>query len=103
MGASASQRTRPVLRSRAIVKSRFSPLAPLSRVATAVRYTRSPTTTGEECPGGNAVFQMTLALGPISPGNGASFAGNPEQLGPRNCAQSEPAATDAQLSTTAAM
>jgi hypothetical protein len=44
---------------------------------------------GEECPGGKAVFQRTLVVGPISVGSGASLAGKPEQLGPRNWGQSE--------------
>src|SRR5579884_789519 len=50
---------------------------------------RSPTTMGEECPGGRAVFQNTLVLGPSSAGNGASCAGRPELLGPRNWGQSD--------------
>src|SRR6516164_6716756 len=50
---------------------------------------RSPTTMGEECPGGKAVFQRTLVVVPISAGRGESLAGNPEQLGPRNWGQSE--------------
>src|SRR5438876_4294315 len=34
-------------------------------------------------------LQSTLVFGPTSAGNGASLAGRPEPLGPRNCGQSE--------------
>src|SRR5688572_5322434 len=50
---------------------------------------RSPTTTGDECPGGRAAFQRTLVVGPMSAGSGTSCAGRPEPWGPRNCGQSE--------------
>src|SRR5689334_3083304 len=48
---------------------------------------RSPTTAGEEWPGGTATFQTTLVSGPISAGSLAASA-RPVQLGPRNCGQS---------------
>src|SRR5262249_15669661 len=48
---------------------------------------RSPTTTGEEWPGGSAVFQTTLVVGPSSAGRRALSA-RPQQLRPRNSGQS---------------
>src|SRR3954469_3660213 len=45
--------------------------------------------TGEECPGGRAVFQRALVVGPISAGRRASVVARPEPLGPRNWGQSE--------------
>src|SRR5437867_9622867 len=50
---------------------------------------RSPATTGEECPGGSGVFQITLRPGPISAGRGDPVPARPEALAPRNCGQSE--------------
>src|SRR5690242_16388283 len=45
--------------------------------------------TGEECPGGRAVFHTTLVFGPILSGRRCFSAEMPEQFGPRNCGQSE--------------
>src|SRR5437870_2949548 len=58
---------------------------------------RSPTTTGEECPGATAIFQTTLVAGPISVGSAASPLVRPEQLGPRNCVQSAEYAVGARI------
>src|SRR5688572_4846392 len=44
--------------------------------------------TGDEWPGGSAVFQMTFLSGPISLGSARSSLGMPVALGPRNCDQS---------------
>src|SRR6476646_6340217 len=49
---------------------------------------RSPTTTGEEWPGGTFTFQRTLVSGPISAGSLAAPSARPVQLGPRNWGQS---------------
>src|SRR5882724_624857 len=48
---------------------------------------RSPTRTGEECPGGRSVFQITFLLGPNSTGR-LRLSDTPAALGPRNCGQS---------------
>lgn len=43
--------------------------------------------TGDECPGGSAVFQITFLLGPNSAGSPVD-AETPVPFGPRNCGQS---------------
>src|SRR5436190_355336 len=48
---------------------------------------RSPTRTGEECPGGRSVFQITFFVGPNSTGR-LRLLDTPAALGPRNCGQS---------------
>src|SRR6516225_6057653 len=50
---------------------------------------RSPTTTGDEWPGGRVIFHTTLVFGPILSGRRCFSAQMPEQLGPRNCGQSD--------------
>src|SRR5688572_26060949 len=70
---------RPVLRSRAIVKS-------LS-FSTAVTKILSPAMDGDEWPGGSGVFQTTLVSGPNFSGRFASSL-TPAALGPRNWGQS---------------
>src|SRR5215208_267906 len=59
-GASRCHKIFPVLRSRQITSS-------LSFVC-AVTNSRSSVNTGEECPDGNAVFQMTFLEGPKASG-----------------------------------
>jgi hypothetical protein len=78
--------TRPLARSIAMVRS----LSP----STAVRKIRSSPTDGEELPGGRAVFQTTLVLGPNSTGRPASSE-IPAAFGPRNCGHSQPASRPA--------
>src|SRR5215831_10466491 len=48
---------------------------------------RSRVRTGEECPGGSAVFQITFCLGPNSVGR-PLVVDTPVPFGPRNCDQS---------------
>src|SRR5947207_12284881 len=48
---------------------------------------RSPTRTGEECPGGRSAFQITFFVGPNSTGR-LRLSDTPAALGPRNCGQS---------------
>lgn len=43
---------------------------------------------GEECPGGNAVFQTTFVPGPNSTGKSGFPSAIPEEFGPRNWLQS---------------
>src|SRR6266853_4168778 len=48
---------------------------------------RSPTTTGDECPGGNSIFHTAGTSGPIASGS-ADPSATPAAFGPRNCGQS---------------
>src|SRR5260370_34269558 len=59
----------------------------LPSLYTAVTKMRSPTRTGEECPGGRTVFQTTFLLGPNSTGR-FRLSDTPAEFGPRNCGQS---------------
>ena len=52
---------------------------------------RSSVNTGEECPGGRAVFQTTFFAGPNSSGR-LLVSAIPEPFGPRNWGQSSAAA-----------
>jgi hypothetical protein len=52
---------------------------------------RSRVSTGDEWPGGSAVFQTTFVLGPNSTGKPVD-AETPLPFGPRNCDQSSAAA-----------
>jgi hypothetical protein len=63
----------------------FSPLNAVTKI-------RSRVNTGDEWPGGSAVFQTTFFAGPNSTGNPV-VAETPLPLGPRNCDQSSLPAT----------
>src|SRR5688572_24460612 len=78
-GASFCQRIFPVLRSRQIT-SNWS-------LACAVTKIRSAVKTGDECPGGSAVFQRTFLLGPKVSGMPV-VVDTPLPFGPRNWDQS---------------
>src|SRR2546430_1286988 len=78
-GASRRHRILPVARSRQSVSS-LSPSA-------AVRKTWLSVSAGEECPGGDCVFQITFFSGPISIGSPVD-TGTPDPLGARNPGQS---------------
>ena len=70
-------------------------------VSNAVRKTRSPHTTGEECPCGTGSFQSMCFDGPNSNGGAASGAATPVALGPRNCGHAASWATARLLRATA--
>src|SRR6266496_5861875 len=62
-------------------------LVPAFSFENAVTKTRSRVSTGDEWPGGSAVFQITFLLGPNSSGSPVD-AETPLPFGPRNCVHS---------------
>src|ERR1700690_1384948 len=65
----------------------------------AVRKIRSPTTMGEDAPGGTATFHNRFSFRPNFTGGFWSSA-TPEPPGPRNCVQSAPNTSDVKMSAT---